>query len=196
MKGASCLNLSAYDGIPNQVDGFNLNVDQWTMAGSRGTYLLNADFADSNYGLHLTLQATEPPALHGDKGIIPYGPFGTSAYYSYTALSSFGTIVDHGVPIQVTGISWHDHQFGNPAKLVCRKNEPTGRARFLSRDVEYPKLCKIIAEKFPKHLNEFIVSVHTGMRLSEQYGCTWRQSPCRSKCHRAFVGCRKLLKGL
>jgi len=63
----------------------------------------------------------------------------------------------------------------NPAKLVRRKKEPTGRARFLSREHEYPLLCKIISKRFPEHLNEFIVSVHTGMRLSEQYGCTWRQ---------------------
>jgi integrase len=63
----------------------------------------------------------------------------------------------------------------NPAKLVRRKKEPTGRARFLSREHEYPLLCKIISKRFPEHLNEFIVSVHTGMRLSEQYGCTWSQ---------------------
>jgi integrase len=63
----------------------------------------------------------------------------------------------------------------NPAKLVRRKKEPTGRARFLSREHEYPLLCKIISKRFPEHLNEFIVSVHTGMRLGEQYRCTWRQ---------------------
>jgi integrase len=63
----------------------------------------------------------------------------------------------------------------NPAKLVRRKKEPAGRARFLSREHEYPLLCKIITKRFPEHLDEFIVSVHTGMRLGEQYGCTWRQ---------------------
>ena len=63
----------------------------------------------------------------------------------------------------------------NPAKLVRRKKEPTGRARFLSREHEYPLLCKIISKRFPEHLDEFIISVHTGMRLSEQYGCTWTQ---------------------
>jgi integrase len=63
----------------------------------------------------------------------------------------------------------------NPAKLVRRKKEPTGRVRFLSRDEEYPRLHAEIAKRFPEHLNEFILSVHTGMRLSEQYGCTWKQ---------------------
>ena len=99
--------------IPHQVDGFSLNVDQWTAVGGRGTYHLDADFADTQYGMHLTLKAAEPAVLHGDRGIIPYGPFGTSAYYSYTALDATGTIVDHGVPIKVTGISWQDRQWGN-----------------------------------------------------------------------------------
>jgi predicted secreted hydrolase len=72
--------------------------------------------------MHLKLQATEPPALHGDRGIIPYGPYGSSAYYSYTALDARGTVVDHGVPIQVTGISWHDHQFGNFNRVTAGWN--------------------------------------------------------------------------
>ncbi len=108
--------------IPNQADGFNLDVDQWTMSGSRGNYLLDAGFANTNYGMHLRLQTAEPPALHGDKGIIPYGPYGSSAYYSYTALYATGTIVDHGVPIRVTGISWHDHQFGNFNRVTAGWN--------------------------------------------------------------------------
>jgi predicted secreted hydrolase len=108
--------------IPNQVDGFNLNVGQWTLAGGGGTYFLDADFADMNYGMHLELKTAEPPVLHGDKGIIPYGPYGTSAYYSYTALRAVGTIFDHGVPIPVAGISWQDHQWGNFNRVTAGWN--------------------------------------------------------------------------
>jgi len=32
-----------------------------------------------------------------------------------------------------------------------------------------------ICEHFPEHLPEFVVSVNTGMRLTEQYSCTWSQ---------------------
>lgn len=32
---------------------------------------------------------------------------------------------------------------------------------------EYDKLHKVIAKRFPGHLAEFVVSVHTGMRLAE-----------------------------
>jgi integrase len=36
-------------------------------------------------------------------------------------------------------------------------------------------LSKAIKRQFPKHLADFIVSVHTGMRLSEQYTVQWGQ---------------------
>jgi integrase len=62
----------------------------------------------------------------------------------------------------------------NPARLVRQRKEGGGRLRFLGRD-EYDKLHKVIAKRFPEHLVEFVVSVHTGMRLSEQYTCTWSQ---------------------
>lgn len=62
----------------------------------------------------------------------------------------------------------------NPARLVRQRKEGTGRLRFLSRE-EYDKLCAVITGRFPEHLAEFFVSVHTGMRLSEQYSCTWSQ---------------------
>ena len=62
----------------------------------------------------------------------------------------------------------------NPARLVRQRKEGTGRLRFLSRE-EYDNLRAIIARRFPGHLAEFVVSVHTGMRLTEQYSCTWAQ---------------------
>jgi integrase len=62
----------------------------------------------------------------------------------------------------------------NPARLVRQRKEGTGRLRFLSRE-EYDRLYRVIAARFPEHLAEFVVSVHTGMRLSEQYSCMWSQ---------------------
>jgi integrase len=62
----------------------------------------------------------------------------------------------------------------NPARLVRHRREGAGRLRFLSRE-EYDRLYSVIARRFPQHLAEFIVSVHTGMRLSEQYSNTWSQ---------------------
>jgi integrase len=62
----------------------------------------------------------------------------------------------------------------NPARLVRHRREGTGRLRFLTRD-EYDRLYAVISRRFPEHLAEFIISVNTGMRLSEQYSLTWGQ---------------------
>ena len=62
----------------------------------------------------------------------------------------------------------------NPARLVQQQKESAGRLRFLTRE-EYNRVCKAIRKLFPAHLPEFVVSVNTGMRLSEQYSCTWSQ---------------------
>lgn len=62
----------------------------------------------------------------------------------------------------------------NPARSVRQRKEEANRIRFLSRE-EYDRLHKVIATQFPEHLPEFVVSVHTGMRLSEQYSCMWSQ---------------------
>ena len=62
----------------------------------------------------------------------------------------------------------------NPARLVRHRREGTGRLRFLTRE-EYDRLYNVIAKKFPEHLPEFIISVNSGMRLSEQYSLTWGQ---------------------
>jgi integrase len=62
----------------------------------------------------------------------------------------------------------------NPARLVRQRKEGGGRLRFLSRD-DYNRLQKVIAKRFPEHMAEFVVSIHSGMRLSEQYSCTWSQ---------------------
>jgi integrase len=62
----------------------------------------------------------------------------------------------------------------NPARLVRQQKEGTGRLRFLSRE-EYDRLLAVVIRRFPEHLAEFVVSVHTGMRLGEQYSLTWSQ---------------------
>jgi integrase len=62
----------------------------------------------------------------------------------------------------------------NPARLVQQQKETAGRLRYLTRE-EYDRVCEAIRKLFPEHLAEFVVSVNTGMRLSEQYSCTWSQ---------------------
>jgi integrase len=68
----------------------------------------------------------------------------------------------------------HEKVHSNPAREVDHRKEPQGRARYLTED-EYRRLHKIISRRFPEHVAEFVVSVKTGMRLTEQYTCRWSQ---------------------
>jgi predicted secreted hydrolase len=97
--------------VPNTLNSFSLHTGDWTMSGGSGQDTLHAGLP--GYTLDLHLQTTKRAALHGNNGVIPFGPLGTSDYYSWTSLLSTGTIVDHGVPVKVTGLSWMDHQWGD-----------------------------------------------------------------------------------
>jgi site-specific recombinase XerD len=60
----------------------------------------------------------------------------------------------------------------NPARLVKHRLENNARVRFLSGDEE-TALRRAIAAHRSDHLPEFELALHTGMRVSEQYGLTW-----------------------
>lgn len=60
----------------------------------------------------------------------------------------------------------------NPARQIPQKRESSGRIRFLSRD-EAADLERVLASDYPEHLDTFLVSLHTGMRLSEQFHLEW-----------------------
>lgn len=62
----------------------------------------------------------------------------------------------------------------NPAARIRRKSEGGGRVRFLS-DGEEDQLRAAIESRFPEFLSHLLLSIHTGMRMSEQYGLHWNQ---------------------
>jgi integrase len=62
----------------------------------------------------------------------------------------------------------------NPAARIRRKTEGNRRVRFLSDDEE-ARLRKAIEDRFPEFLPHLLLSIHTGMRMSEQYGLHWNQ---------------------
>ncbi len=92
-------------------DGFHLALADWTMQGLNGHDHLHAAMQD--YQMTLDLQGTKPPALHGDHGLISLGPVGFSYYYSRTRMAVTGVVNDHGAQVQVSGLAWMDHQWGN-----------------------------------------------------------------------------------
>src|SRR5215469_9353850 len=60
----------------------------------------------------------------------------------------------------------------NPAKLVKRQTENNSKVRY-SLVEEEDRLRGVILERCPHHLPELEISLHTGMRLSEQYNLQW-----------------------
>lgn len=62
----------------------------------------------------------------------------------------------------------------NPAAGIRRKTEANGRVRFLS-DGEEARLRTAIERRFPEFLSHFLLSIHTGMRMGEQYSLRWSQ---------------------
>ena len=65
-------------------------------------------------GLSLNLQQTRSPILHGDLGLSQKGPeLGNATYYySLVGLETTGEITINGKTVNVSGISWMDHEFG------------------------------------------------------------------------------------
>jgi predicted secreted hydrolase len=92
-------------------DGFHIAIGDWTMQGLNGHDQLAA--AMQNYAINLDLHASKPPVLHDGNGLITYGLVGFSYYYSRTRMPLTGTINDHGATVQVSGLAWMDHQWGN-----------------------------------------------------------------------------------
>jgi predicted secreted hydrolase len=100
-------------GIPDGTStaGFHLALGNWTMQGLNGHDQLQASMTD--YQVTLDLRASKPPVLHGDHGLITYSQIGFSYYYSRTRMPLTGVVSDHGRAVQVTGLAWMDHQWGN-----------------------------------------------------------------------------------
>jgi integrase len=60
----------------------------------------------------------------------------------------------------------------NPARATKHRREDNSRARYLT-DAEEAKLREVVAAKWPNHILELDVALHTGLRRSEMYGLDW-----------------------
>jgi predicted secreted hydrolase len=91
-------------------------IDDWRAEAATdvsGVHTLAA--SDGTYALSLTLQPTKPLVAHGAAGISKKGKEvgQASHYYSFTRLTTNGTLTIDGESIDVTGLSWMDHEFGS-----------------------------------------------------------------------------------
>lgn len=67
----------------------------------------------SDFEIHFTLHSEKPPVIHGENGVSQKAaePGRASHYISLTRLDTRGRIVLHGESIDVSGLSWMDHEF-------------------------------------------------------------------------------------
>lgn len=77
-----------------------------------GHHLLRA--SDAAMAIELDLAPGKVPVIQGENGVSQKGdaPGNASHYYSLTRMPTRGTIIIDGQPIDVTGESWMDHEFG------------------------------------------------------------------------------------
>lgn len=83
----------------------------WQVRWNADTQELQA--YDSRFALRLTLRSRKPPVIHGENGISQKseGPGHASHYISLTRLETHGTIELNEKKIEVSGLSWMDHEF-------------------------------------------------------------------------------------
>jgi predicted secreted hydrolase len=88
------------------------NEDWQASLGPGGAHHLQAKGPDFALDLHAT--ENRPAVLHGDHGYSRKGsaPGNASYYYSLTRMPTEGTLTLDGRAIEVTGLSWMDHEFG------------------------------------------------------------------------------------
>jgi predicted secreted hydrolase len=116
-------------GFDLQVGGLNPDLvaagapavaEPWRLAGADGIDQIEAALtveeaaaAGASFGLSLDLRSTKPPALHDDDGFVDFGPAGSSYYYSRTRMAATGALMLDGERLEVEGIAWFDHQWGD-----------------------------------------------------------------------------------
>ena len=88
--------------------------EDWRLETDAGDHRLYALSDDRSFGVDLRLAADQSPVLHGRDGFSQKGsePGNASHYYSLTRMDTRGDLRLDGAAIDVTGLSWMDHEFG------------------------------------------------------------------------------------
>ena len=99
-----------------KVEQMDVWIDLWSVYPVTPDHqVLALKAADTNFGLDLILALEKSPVIHGNEGVSRKGSLEGQAshYYSLTRLDTKGKIVLGKESIQVTGLSWMDHEFGS-----------------------------------------------------------------------------------
>ncbi|MEE8234828.1 MAG: lipocalin-like domain-containing protein [Nitrospirales bacterium] len=98
---------------PNQLEVW---IDRWRVKARNPDHTqFQLEAATKDFAIDLLVETEKPPAVHGEQGVSRKGAGEGQAshYYSFTRLSTKGTIWINGNPMEVTGLSWMDHEFGS-----------------------------------------------------------------------------------
>jgi predicted secreted hydrolase len=92
---------------------FRVWVGDWMATGDGTRQRLLA--GEGGFGADLRLLSRKPPVVHGENGVSQKGEGRghASHYYSLTRLATEGTLTVRGKPLDVSGQSWMDHEFGS-----------------------------------------------------------------------------------
>ena len=89
--------------------------EDWRLRSEGDEHVLNLESDDGGLGVSLRLSEDRQPTLHGRKGFSQKGTDAGNAshYYSLTRMPTVGRVTVDGRTIDVTGLSWMDHEFGS-----------------------------------------------------------------------------------
>lgn len=93
-----------------------VDANGWTLTGTDAVRpVMHLHAAHGGDAIDVDVSSVKPPAIHGTGGISRKGPCRSCAshYYSFTRLSTNGTVMRGGVRYSVDGISWMDHEYGS-----------------------------------------------------------------------------------
>ncbi|PKB63609.1 MAG: hypothetical protein BZY80_06290 [SAR202 cluster bacterium Io17-Chloro-G2] len=94
---------------------FTFDIEEWHMSGAvtgvESAYELV--FNAGGYTLDLAAKSQSPAVLHQEEGLVDLGRAGKTYYYSRPKLDISGTLTQNGMPVQVAGKAWMDHQWGD-----------------------------------------------------------------------------------
>lgn len=95
-----------------QADPYHVWLEDWNIVeNAPGAYHLQA--GQEQVSLDLILRDEMGVVLHGENGYSRKGrdPTNASYYYSQPRLAAEGSVILNGMPYQVTGLAWKDHEF-------------------------------------------------------------------------------------
>lgn len=90
---------------------YDLTMGNWKAGGDEKAHHIAA--STKGMAIDLMLEPSKPILKYGDGGILPRGPGLANYYVSYTRMNIAGRLVFENREMNVSGIGWFDHEYGN-----------------------------------------------------------------------------------